>query len=316
MMPAEKTIRANGIDLTYFEWTGAPGNTQPPLMFAHATGFHARVWDAVIEHFPERRVLSLDLRGHGRSGGGPVQSWRVFSEDVGALVEQLGIMGAIGIGHSMGAHTLVQCAADRPAAFARLVLFDPVILEPEFYAAPAKGRSDEPHPASRRKRDFESAEAMIERFRDRLPYSLFAPRVFEDYCCFGILPSPDGAGYELACSPEMEASVYGSANRNSGILAAATRVKAPTLVVRARQTGVRDFNGSPTWPELAANMPAGTDLYRPDMTHFHPLQDPADAARIIREFADAERGDQSPSACAPAACAAAAEPPALPPSQK
>ena len=28
----------------------------------------------------------------------------------------------------------------------------------------------------------------------------------------------------------------------------------------------------------------GTDLYRPDMTHFHPFQDPEDAARIIAEW--------------------------------
>ena len=35
---------------------------------------------------------------------------------------------------------------------------------------------------------------------------------------------------------------------------------------------------------LAGILPQGTDLHRPDMTHFHPFQDPADAARIIREF--------------------------------
>jgi hypothetical protein len=37
---------------------------------------------------------------------------------------------------------------------------------------------------------------------------------------------------------------------------------------------------------LANVLPQGTDLYRPDMTHFHPFQDPADAARIIAEWID------------------------------
>ena len=281
MTPREHREHINGIELCWFEW-GEDASGKPPLVFAHATGFHARVWDAIIEHFPDRRVLSLDMRGHGRSGGGPIDHWETLSADVIAWAESLDLEGAIGIGHSMGAHTLLQCAADAPGLFRRLVLFDPVILPPEYYSAPAASR--EPHPAARRKRDFVSVDAMIERFRDRDPYSLFDPRVFDDYCRFGLLPKAEGEGFELACSPETEASVYESSRSNSGIIDAARSVTIPVLVVRAEATGKLDFKGSPTWPELAGQMPAGTDLYRPDMTHFHPLQDPADAARIIAEF--------------------------------
>ena len=66
-------------------------------------------------------------------------------------------------------------------------------------------------------------------------------------------------------------------------LEAARGLQVPTTVVRAMQTGTRDFKGSPTWPRLAESMPGGIDMNRPDMTHFHPFQDPDDAARIIRE---------------------------------
>lgn len=285
-MPAFGTIAVNDIDLAYFDWPAAPGSAAPPLIFAHATGFHARVWDAVIAHFPNNRVIALDLRGHGRSGGGPVSDWRLVVSDVARLLDILGIAGAIGIGHSMGGHVLLQCAADHPDAFGRLVLFDPVILAPEFYA-PAEPlfTAENPHPASRRKRDFPSAEAMIERFRDRDPYCLFDPRVFEDYCRYGLVPAPDdGAGMVLACAPEVEGSIYASSRSNSGILDAARKVHCPALVVRAQQRDINDFKSSPTWPELAGILPAGTDLYRPDRTHFHPFEDPADAARIIAEF--------------------------------
>lgn len=285
MKPAARTIRVNGIALSYFEWRGKPGNHEPPMIFAHATGFHARVWDAVIEHFPERRVLSLDLRGHGRSEGGPIDDWRTMSSDVGAFLKQLRIKRALGVGHSMGAHTLLQCGVDQPDAFSKLVLFDPVILPPEFYVQGAPGfGGDAPHPAIRRKRDFESAEEMIERFKDRDPYNLFDDRVFKDYCRFGLLPSGRGKWLELACLPEMEASVYGSSRSNSGIHDTARKLDIPALVVRAKQLGKMDFKGSPTWPELASIMPKGEDMPRPDMTHFHPFQDPADAARIIREW--------------------------------
>ncbi|MBV7265175.1 alpha/beta fold hydrolase [Erythrobacter ani] len=282
MKPAARTIEVNGIKLAYFEWRAKPGNQEPALVFAHATGFHARVWDAIIEHFPDRRVLSLDLRGHGRSTGDPIDHWQTMSRDVGAFLKQLRIRRAIGIGHSMGAHTLLQCAADMPDAFSRLVLFDPVILAPEFYAAGAPlFTSDAPHPAIRRKRDFDSVESMIERFGSRDPYDLFEPRVFEDYCRYGLLPTSDGAKCELACLPEMEASVYASSRSNTGIHEAARQVDIPTLIVRAKQTDLQDFKSSPTWPELASTMPKGTDLYRPDRTHFHPFEDPADAAAII-----------------------------------
>ena len=281
--PATRFHAVNGIDLAVHEW--ASEGTGVPLVFAHATGFHGRVWDAIVERFPAHPVYAIDLRGHGLSRAAPITDWRMLASDVAGFLAQAGLSGAVGIGHSMGAHTLLQTAADHPAAFSRLVLFDPVILAPEYYAAAeTQFTADSPHPAIRRKRDFASAEAMIERFRERDPYDLFDPRVFEDYCRHGLVPAASGEGMELACAPEVEASVYASSRSNPGILDAARHVDIPVLVVRAKHTTLNDFKSSPTWPELANILPQGTDLYRPDMTHFHPFQDPEDAARIIGEF--------------------------------
>ena len=280
MEPTQNSLAVNGETLTWFEWNAeAPG---PPLVFAHATGFHARVFDAIIERFPDRRVLSIDLRGHGRSTGGPITHWAEIAGDVAALFDHLAIRNAVGVGHSMGAHALLQAAHDRPGALGQLVLFDPVIFEPEYYApAEPLDAPDTPHPASRRKRDFASPEAMIERFEARDPYDLFERRVFEDYCRYGLVEVE--GGYELACAPEVEASVYASSRSNSGILETAKAVDIPVTVVRAKQLDFLNFKGSPTWPGLATVLPQGTDLYRPDMTHFHPFQDSADAARIIAQ---------------------------------
>ncbi len=287
--PVTRPFPTGGIDLAVHQWA-APGSASAPLVFAHATGFHGRVFDAIVEQFPDHSAHAIDLRGHGQSrntgaGGGPISDWRRVAADVADFLGQAGITGAVGIGHSMGAHTLLQVAADHPGAFCRLVLFDPVILAPEFYAPGQPLYSDDnPHPAIRRKRDFASPEAMIERFKDRDPYCLFDPRVFADYCRYGLVPAPSGEGYQLACSPEVEASVYASSRSNPGVLEAARSVAIPVLVVRAKHTDLNDFKSSPTWPELAAILPHGTDLYRPDRTHFHPLEDPADAARIIADF--------------------------------
>ena len=280
--PVMHRYPVNGIDLAVHQWEG-PAEAAP-LVFAHATGFHGRVWDAAIQHLPAHPAYAIDMRGHGASRAGPISDWRLLASDVADFMTQSGLSGAIGIGHSMGAHTLLQVAADHPDAFSRLVLFDPVILAPEFYApGDPLYTADNPHPAIRRKRDFASAEAMIERFRERDPYNLFDAQVFEDYCRHGLTPAASGDGMELACAPEVEASVYASSRSNGAILEAAKTVAIPVLVVRARQTDLQDFKSSPTWPELASILPQGTDLHRPDMTHFHPFQDPADAAQIIAE---------------------------------
>jgi pimeloyl-ACP methyl ester carboxylesterase len=283
--PTTRFYPTGGIDLAVHEWAAPDG--APPLVFAHATGFHGRVFDTIVEQFPKHPTYAIDLRGHGQSVAGPIDDWRLVANDVAEFLAAAGITGAVGIGHSMGAHTLLQVAADHPGAFTRLVLFDPVILAPEFYA-PGQPlyTADKPHPAIRRKRDFASVEAMIERFKDRDPYNLFDPRVFADYCRYGLTPAPSGDGMELACAPEVEASVYASSRSNGAVLEAARTVDIPVLVVRAKHTDLQDFKSSPTWPELASTLPQGTDLYRPDRTHFHPFEDPADAARIIAEFID------------------------------
>jgi pimeloyl-ACP methyl ester carboxylesterase len=281
--PETRFYPTGGIDLAVHEWASDGGGV--PLVFAHATGFHGRVWGAIVDAFPAHPAYGIDLRGHGLSRAAQIDDWRIVARDVADFLAQAGLEGAVGVGHSMGAHTLLQVAADNPGRFAKLVLFDPVILAPEFYA-PGEPlyTAENPHPAIRRKRDFASAEAMIERFATRDPYDLFDRRVFEDYCRYGLVPAASGEGMELACAPEVEASVYASSRSNGAILEAAKGVDIPVMVVRALHTSLNDFKSSPTWPELADTLPRGTDLYRPDMTHFHPFQDPADAARIIREF--------------------------------
>lgn len=282
--PTGKWIEIAGTNIHYWDWPCDQDTNLPVLVLAHATGFHGRVFDALIDGFPQNRAISLDLRGHGRSDGEPIENWATIADDITVLLRALEITSAVGIGHSMGAHALVQSAHDEPAALAKLVLFDPTIFAPEFYAqAGPLFTPDNPHPAIKRKRHFASAKAMMERFSDREPYSLFDRRVFADYCTYGVTPTTDGDGMELSCSPEFEAGIYASSRSNAGIIDAARALQQPALIIRAKQIGPGNFMSSPTWPQLASIMPNATDMHRPDRTHFHPLEDPVDAARIIAE---------------------------------
>ncbi len=282
--PRQSDFHASGARITYFEWgdIGAPA-----VLLIHATGFHARCWDQTISHLPQGlHVVAVDLRGHGRSEKrGHISDWTVPAQDIRELVAHLQLAGAIGAGHSMGGHTLVQVAAASPGAFSRLVLVDPVMMSPEIYDAPNPWPAHVEHPVARRRNNWSSWQDMHEAFRNRKPYALWQPEVLIDYCRHGVLPDAEGTGVELACPPAIEASIYKAATgRNIHALTAGITIPVDVLRARQRDPGprdVRDFSASPTWEHLAASFAQGRDIFLPHLTHFIPMQDPALVARYI-----------------------------------
>ena len=290
--PKLQHIDANGLSLACFEWRAQLRGAAPPLWLVHATGFHARVWDQVIHHLPGRHVIAIEQRGHGRSAGTHFDSWADFGRDQAAMAAALGLQAAVGVGHSMGAHALVQAAAFEPTRFSRLVLIDPVIRSPADYHQPLPPPGTL-HPAAQRKNRFASAQQMFERFVDRPPYSVFDTQALQDYCQHGLKPAADGQGFELACAPAFEGSVYPSALANAGIYASIRALQIPVLVVRARpqDPSVKPWDalGTPTWPQLAQEFRFGRDLQLMDKTHMMPMEDPVLVARLIAD-AMAEAG--------------------------
>lgn len=286
--PVEHAFQAKGARIAYVEWGE---RTDPAVFLIHATGFHARVWDRTVAALPRAfRVIAVDVRGHGRSEKtGLMRDWKIPAQDLVELVEYLELENAIGAGHSMGGHLLVQIAAALPGAFKRLVLIDPVMLPPEIYANPHRTALPEEteHPVARRRNKWSSWQQMFEAFKNRHPYSLWRPQVLEDYCRYGLMPAADGHGMELACPPAIEASIYGG-HAGSDIYALATRVMVPVVVLRARPRGpgprdVADFAASPTWEGVARAFRLGRDVFLPHLTHFIPMQEPELTARFIAD---------------------------------
>lgn len=286
--PTVRSVAAPPIELACYQWAGTTGPFAETYLLAHATGFHARCWDAVVEHLGPRHVLAVDQRGHGRSGTTPIGHWGVFGDDLVRVVDELDLGQIVGVGHSMGGHAMVEAAARRPDRFERLVLIDPVIASPGSYDEGGwVTRSDEPHPTVRRKRRFASPEAMIERFADRHPFRLFTPRALRDYCQWGLVPAPDGHGYELACTPETEASIYMSSRSNPAVYDSVRSLECPVLILRAKepppQREVMDFASSPTWPGLVREFPNAHEHHWPEHSHFLPMEVPERVAAAILE---------------------------------
>jgi pimeloyl-ACP methyl ester carboxylesterase len=284
---AERRVRANGIEHAFFEWGAARAN-EPTILLVHATGFHARCWDPVIHRLGDRHVIAIDQRGHGRSEKTAIEHWRVFGEDLAALVRELDLSNLLGVGHSMGGHAMVEAAAACPERFRRLVLIDPVIASPDEYGAGGWTISSLPgelHPTAKRKRDFTSPEEMIERFENRAPYSVFQPEALRAYCEHGLLPVEDGDGFTLACPPEIEASVYMASRSNPGVYASIRALEIPVLILRAKlppeDRTVMDFSSSPTWPGLVHEFQHGREIHFADRTHFLPMEIPDEVADLI-----------------------------------
>ena len=262
-----------------WEWPGA----DPPLLFAHATGFHGRVWDRIIRQFPDRRAIALEARGHGRSSKpAPPYRWPLLGTDLAAAAGALGISNAIGIGHSSGGHAVANAAALRPAAFQALLLIDPTIFPRAVYGQPPFDVSF----TLRRKRVFDSPEAMFLRFRERGAFAGWQPEILRDYCEYGLLPQ-DGH-WTLACPPEVEASIYeNSTALDADIHGQLSSIAQPVVVLRAarqRQSGSIDLAASPTDPTLASALPHARDIALEGVSHYIPMERPDRVAQELAAF--------------------------------
>ena len=268
-------MEANGLNLAVWDWPGE----DPPLLLAHATGFHGRCWDQVVRWFPKRRCLALEARGHGRSAKpDPPYHWKPFGADVVRVAAQLNVTGAIGIGHSLGGYAVTSAAALRPATFSALLLVDPTIRVPAAYGA-------EPADVSfirRRRERWSSPVEMFESFRPRPPFDRWQPEVLEDYCNFGLLPA-DG-GFVLACPAAIEASIYECAREpEADPHSEIPSISMPVTVLRAGFASHTLFGGdpSPTDPHLAEQFPCGRDILLPQLAHLISMEAPELVAEHI-----------------------------------
>jgi lipase len=271
-------VPAGDLKLAVWEWPGEG----PPLLFAHATGFHGRCWDHIVRRFPGHRSLALEFRGHGRSSTpAPPIPWPEFAQDVLAVARYFNLHGATGVGHSMGGHSLVSAAILQPAIFSALVLVDPVLMPREYYREPAPDASY----IARRRNRFASPEEMLERFRGRLPFSAWQPEALRNYCDYAL--RPDGASFVLACPPAVEAAIYGRCNApENDLYDGIPKVVQPVTILRAGSTPNAEFdiNASPTAPYVAGCFPHGRDVFLPKHNHYIPMEAPelveAEIARL------------------------------------
>ncbi len=130
-----ETVDLDGVDIAYRSFTPQRhANTDsPPVMLVHGMGGDSGTWDrfarALTAH--GRRVITVDLRGHGKSAHTSTYEFDSFGADLLALVDHLGLNEVDLVGHSLGGYAVSLVAQRRPQLVRRLVLEElPIPIRP------------------------------------------------------------------------------------------------------------------------------------------------------------------------------------------
>ncbi|NOG31128.1 alpha/beta fold hydrolase [Halomonas sp. TBZ9] len=96
-----------------------------PLIVIHGLLGSADNWRSHVKAWQEnRRVIAVDLRNHGRSPHVEGMTYQAMSDDVLAVMDNLGIDQAHILGHSMGGKVAMTMARLAPQRVASLVVAD------------------------------------------------------------------------------------------------------------------------------------------------------------------------------------------------
>jgi len=278
---------ASGIEIALLDW----GGDGPPALLHHANGFCAGLWGLVAErlrlHF---RLIAMDARGHGESSkpdpsDDACYEWSRFGEDAGAvahqLVAELGAPSLLGVGHSFGGTALMMASAADPGLFRRLVLVDPVLPTPSFYAdvlarGPGENR-DLAASARKRRQVFDSRAEARDIWAGRAVFQRWDPRALDLYAEYGLLPHA-GGGVELACPGEIEAAIFDHARRVDA-WELASRLRVPALILCAE----RGNFGRAMYDQVAARMRDARIVDVPT-GHLVPMERPDLVAEHVHKF--------------------------------
>ncbi|HJN61005.1 MAG TPA: alpha/beta hydrolase, partial [Alphaproteobacteria bacterium] len=96
----------------------------PTTMFVHGASFDRTVWKLQARYFAWHgsNVLAVDLPGHGRSTGTPLESIEAMADWLTRVLDAAGVDKAALVGHSMGGQVALDCAGRHGARVRALAL--------------------------------------------------------------------------------------------------------------------------------------------------------------------------------------------------
>jgi len=263
------------VEIAVYQWPGESGLT---LALSHGTGFCAGVWRPFIEEVRNcgfsGSIVAWDHRAHGGSSEPPLPiDWWDVARDAGSVLTSL-TEPLIGVGHSLGAASLLMAEILSPGRFEAIVAVEPIVFPPPFQPA-------DHHPlaqlARRRRPSFAGKQEALENFSQKPVFAAWDRRALEGYVDCGLLP--DGEEWSLACPPEFEASFFASGGAHDA-WDRLPEVRLPVQVVAGRDS---DTHPAEFAREQTARMARATLEIVDDSGHFLPMEQPGRVAAIAAQ---------------------------------
>ena len=273
--PERDEFRAtDGADIALWRWPQS--KARPTLHWAHATGFHGRLYHPLLDELAtDFNVLAWDMRGHGASVGAAnlstFRGWEIYYRDLIALLECLDEPVWLA-GHSIGATTSIMAAARRPDKVLGLILAEPVIMDPmqglKLWLTKLLRQSQRlslAAGAARRRRVFQSHAAALENYRGRGGFKTWPEAWLNAYVQHAFVPQDSHV--QLACAPEWESTTFAHTEHNPwpGI----RQLRCPVIALAAE----RGSTFSPAARKrLQTLLPRADVMVLEGTTHFLPME--------------------------------------------
>src|SRR5690242_418023 len=126
--PTHHDVEVEGVRIHYRAW-GSKSEV-PGLVLLHGGAAHSGWWDHVAPQLAtDRRVIAVDLSGHGDSEWKPEYDRSQWAREVVAAVRTEGLDPAIFVGHSMGGWVSVFAGVVEPSAVREIIAIDSPFTE-------------------------------------------------------------------------------------------------------------------------------------------------------------------------------------------
>ena len=210
------------------------GGDGEPLLLLHPNGFCAGIFDPLARRLTDRfRPIAVDLRGHGGTDAPAMDDPAEFAfarmaDDVWAVLDELGVSTLVGLGESLGGGVAALVDAARPGAVRRLMLCEGIAFDLDVMPArpagqPGDGGNFMATLARKRRNVWPDRETVRASYGSRPPLDVLEPDVLDAYVRWGFVDRPDGQ-VELACAPEVEATIFEVSSHDQGARAAWQRL--------------------------------------------------------------------------------------------
>ena len=120
-------VEDGGVRIAYREWPGA----EPGVLLLHGGSAHARWWDLVAPLMSDRRVIAMDVSGHGNTGARDEYGLEHWVNEVAAVLAARFDVPPLLVGHSLGGGIALAGAAAFGNRVLATVSIDSVFARPQ-----------------------------------------------------------------------------------------------------------------------------------------------------------------------------------------